>query len=751
MIRRYPSLFLLCFVVSGVAAAELSRYPSWLFLLAAIVMFVLGVLGVSRYRTFAAVVFGLAFFCFSGFHYALEVYDTGPNHISRFARSDQMYHIFGRVSDWPELKSSRTEVKVALDSIISDRTYQVSGAIMLRVGDTTTALQRNDRVELFGRIYPVVSRSGTDGFDYGRYLHLRGIFGVVYLPSLLHVRSDHSGSHGLFRQVDQLRRSITGSFARNLTPASAAVASGFLIGETRNISPEIYSRFRDSGTLHLLAVSGSNVAIVLLFIAYILRPFSLRRGRRAIVLFGVIFLFAALSYGDSSVTRASIMASLVILAGLLERKIDLNNIIAATALVILLFDPAQLFDVGFQLSFVTAWGLIFIVPRLGRLFAPIHRRPVYRYAIFPLMISLVAQICSAPLVAYHFQRVPLVSVVANLAIVPLVSLAVIGILVLLVADLILPSLGLLVGSLLNVLMKSILWLLDIFGGDHVPVLQLSDWPVGWLLAIYALIFLIALAIRSRAARRAAIFASLIMANFALVSGIVSAFEVRHSRSVHLFGLPGGVGAVVRHFDSNEADLVITDIHRKEWEIDEVVVVPALRNLGIDRLHQIILMRADYGAIDDIVRLVATYQVETLFVAAFLENSARDLIDRRPDSGKAPSVKILVGGAPEPVLDGYCMSGSDLLLSFGSGRIRFVSGCQPDEEPPDSQQIPSAVVFGNRCSLPDDQIQLLFAAGYAQIVCARLDGFQSDSRIFDLSGLGNLTLFPTVSGITVCAE
>ena len=112
---------------------------------------VLGVLGVGRYRSAAAIALGLAFFCFSGFHYALEVYDTGPNHISRFARQDQVYHIFGRVSDWPELKTNRTEVKVSLDSIISDRTYQVNGAIMLRVRDTTTALQRSDRVELFGR------------------------------------------------------------------------------------------------------------------------------------------------------------------------------------------------------------------------------------------------------------------------------------------------------------------------------------------------------------------------------------------------------------------------------------------------------------------------------------------------------------------------------------------------------------------------------------------------------------------------
>ncbi|MDH4156400.1 MAG: ComEC family competence protein, partial [candidate division Zixibacteria bacterium] len=378
--------------------ADQTHWSSWTFLLPALFFALTGLLSFARQgQSRAALLLALSMLFFSAFHFAIKAYDTGPHHVSNFTDPGVRYHIFGRVSDWPVLKSNRTEIKVRVDSLVCDRSIPVNGSVLLKVTDTTTALQRGDRLEFYGRIYPLPDRRQPGSFDYGRFLKLRGVFGLVYMPNLLDLRVDKGNRYGASNLTDRLRQLVSGSFQRNLSPTAAALAAGFLIGETRDIPAEIYTMFRDSGTLHLLAVSGSNVAIVLLFFVYIMRPLSLSRLKRSIALLAVVGLFTLLSYGEPSVVRASIMASLVILAKLLERRFDLNNIIAATALIILLFEPTQLFNIGFQLSFVTAWGLIFVTPQVHRRFHAYHTRRWYRFIVFPVMISFIAQICSAPL------------------------------------------------------------------------------------------------------------------------------------------------------------------------------------------------------------------------------------------------------------------------------------------------------------------------------------------------------------------
>ena len=387
MVRNYPSVFVLVLVVIGIVAADwLVLSPYWL-LPAAVVFFMAAAYAVSRQRRSTGIaLMGLTFCFVSAFQFGLKYNQAGPGDLRTLLKEPILGRVFGRVSDWPRLKPGRTEIVVDLDSLErSDQVgvdrRRVDGSLLLKVSDTTTALQRGDRVSFRARLYPVRERRRA-GFDYGRYLNLKGIGAVAYLPTLLSVEVDRRPALGFYAVVDYLRSAVRGSLDRNLSEQAAGLARGFLIGETRDIPPDIYGMFRDSGTLHLLAVSGSNVALVIFFLIWLMRPFWFSPPVRSAILLTVIVIFAGLSYGDPSVVRASIMATLVIGARLLGRTYDLNNIIAATALVILLIEPAQLFDVGFQLSFATAWGLIFITPRLTPLFKRFHDRRWYRWLVF---------------------------------------------------------------------------------------------------------------------------------------------------------------------------------------------------------------------------------------------------------------------------------------------------------------------------------------------------------------------------------
>ncbi|HKK20714.1 MAG TPA: ComEC/Rec2 family competence protein, partial [candidate division Zixibacteria bacterium] len=451
MFRKYPSLCLLAGVTAGILLADTLRIPAWVFMIFCLVLGSVAMLTLAARRRllFAVLCIG-TFCCFAALRFALSYYDLSANNVIQYADGSHSYRLFGTVSDWPRLKPELTEIRLDLDSLVTQRSLLVRGTVLLRITDTTTAIQRGDRIECYGRIYPVKSGRSGSTFDYQRFLRLKGISGTVYLPTLLDVRIDRRNRYSFFAFIDRLRSTIRSSFYRNLTPEAAALATGFLIGETRDIPVDLYQRFRESGTLHLLAVSGSNVALILVSVVALLRPFRIRRKPRALLLMAIVVVFSFLSYGEPSVLRAAVMAGLVLGASVLERKYDLNNVIALAALIILLADPSQLFDVGFQLSFVIAWGLIFILPKVTALLSAHRNKRWYRYLVFPLLVSLTAQVCATGLIGLYFQQVPVLSPAANLIVVPLVSVVVVGSLILLLADLVLPILGLMVGSWLNV-------------------------------------------------------------------------------------------------------------------------------------------------------------------------------------------------------------------------------------------------------------------------------------------------------------
>jgi len=679
MIRKYPSLLLLLFVVSGIVISDQTRLPCWMFLFGSLACCVGGFIGLTRHSSrVSTILFGLSLLFFSAFNFGIRFYDVGPRHVSRVLQDGEAYHIFGEVTDWPRLKTNHTEIKIALDSITTDATRKVRGTILLKLTDTTTALQRGDRVEFHGRIYSVKGSNLPGKFDYQRYLYLKGVYGIVYLPTLLDVRIDKGNRFGIFNYVDKLRASIRNSFYRNLSPTAAALAAGFLIGETRDIPTTIYSRFRDTGTLHLLAVSGSNVALVVLSFMFLLRPFSLSRRKRAVILLLVVFLFALLSYGEPSVMRASVMAALVIAAGVLERRYDLNNVIAATALIILLFDPAQLYDVGFQLSFVTAWGLIFFTPRVMELLRRYHLRFRYRWLIFPLMISVIAQVCSMPLIALYFQRLPVISVVANLIIVPLVSIAVIGIILLLVAHLIWPLLGMFVGSLLNQLLNLVVYLLGVLGGENIPLIKIGEIPPLAVLLFYAYLVLIAVSLKSKPVQRAALISLLAVVNIGLAVGVVGSVKQPDGTSIYALTVPGGVAAIVKQTGASDGDLIVTGLAGKDYEIDDRIIVPILEGLEISRVNSLFIVSADFDAIDDLVRLAERYRVETIYVAASLEKSIADVVRAIGAEGKAGRVVLFPKSLPASGKQGYYPSRFGVLANLGSMLVLFTDRMEPQQ-------------------------------------------------------------------------
>lgn len=725
MIRKQPALFVLVWAVLGIVLADQLRLPSWLPLLVSAFLVVAGLYAVYRTRPTAGTILlgaGLGFLV--GFHFSLNHVDIGPRHIAIAAQQSRLYRIYGRVADWPDLRQNRTEIKLAVDSIRGDITRPVAGAVILKIGDTTTALQRGDRIEFAGRIYPLPSGSAAGSFDYGRYLNLKGVQGIVYLNSLLNVRVDRRPRVGWLSLVDDLRAAVSSSFRRNLTPTASALAGGFLIGETRDIPVEVYEMFRDSGTLHLLAVSGSNVALVLAFFLALLRPFQLRPFGRSLILLAVIVLFAGLSYGEPSVVRASLMASLVIGARLLRRTHDLNNIIALTALIILAVEPSQLFDVGFQLSFITAWGLILLVPRVCAPLKPYHGRWWYRGIIFPLIVAVVAQVCSTPVVAYYFGRIPVISIFANLVIVVMVSIGVVAILAMLVIDLIWPLLGLMAGSLVNIWLNLIVSSLVWMGGDEIPVIQtgpLLDGAAGvWLvILVYVLIVLAGFAISCKPARRAILILTLLVGNLILLGAAFAGSE-NDRLEVTFTTVPGGLAATVTDPSTQQTDLIITGIRHKPYPIDERIIWPWLQRKGVEEVRRVFLLAADYDAIDDVLRLTSRTNCRSLQITDRLRPSVRDHVRSLEKRADSLTIQYFRTAGDSGGDTGYSWQDGGLHLQTPGASLLFVDRLQSANLTPLDTVRAAFLAVGQKWTGSANDWVELHSRGYRGVICSKFE-------------------------------
>ena len=623
MLRRYPALYLLVWVVAGIILAELFKFSSVLFLM--IAMSLAGAAIFVKFKNksvLTMILLGSAILFYSSFNYSLRVNDPGLIHISNLINEKIRCRVFGEINDWPKLKSNRTEIPLDLDSIFTDQAIATYGKILIKLSDTSTVIQRGDKLEFYGTIYPVRQFENSTGFDYGRYLQIKGLFGIVYLPTLLNVRIEKSSRFDLFNLVHNIRKSIRDSFYRNLSPPSASLASGFLIGETRNISSDVYRYFRDSGTLHLLTVSGSNVALVILFFIIILKPFSVSRNQRSIILIIVIFLFIFVSYSEPSVIRAGLMATIIILAGIIQRKYDINNIIALTALLILLIEPTQFFEVGFQLSFVTAWGIILAVPIYEDIIKRYRLVRWRKYLFMIFAVSLTAQLFSAPLIILYFKQIPLYSLAANMVIVPLVSIALFGILALLIVDLILPILGQFIGAVLNYFLLKIVTVIEFFGANDNSVVEIGKISLFSFLFCYLFLVGLIFAYKSIRVRRYLLILSLVFINVFFLSKLLLTDSNTQQQAV-LFEIPGGEILFLGDGDKS-CDLVITNCYGTDYPIDEYIINPFLKERGINKIDNMIILFSQYDGLNDLIEVAVEFETEVIHISKELEQSFKDI-------------------------------------------------------------------------------------------------------------------------------
>jgi len=349
-------------------------------------------------------------------------------------RAQSLTAVTGEVISYPSVGWGRVSFTLRPDELPGDLrvTWEaVEGAACRRI-------RFGDRVIARGAVR---LPEPFEGFDYPSYLERQGVFATMYAEGAEAVSASPGESISLLAAGDGLRQRLILRLREHLGEDEASLAQGLLLGDRSAMSEEIEDRFGETGLMHLLAVSGLHLGILLAGAWFGLRKSGLRPVAAYPIVGLLVLAFLWVVGPRVSLIRASLMFAFLGLGSvladvglILRRSIDPLNGLAAAGLTILALMPGQLFESGFQLSFAATAGILVAfqpwmrvhwegwTQRWVRRLPEILRRPALS-AVSLTVVSLAAQASAAPVVAWHFGTLHLFLVLTNLLVIPLVTIA----------------------------------------------------------------------------------------------------------------------------------------------------------------------------------------------------------------------------------------------------------------------------------------------------------------------------------------
>ncbi len=330
--------------------------------------------------------------------------------------------------------------------IETDDKSETSNRIRVIWRDPGLTLHQGDRVRFQGTIHRPKGSLNPSGFDYAAYMVHHGIDFVAALSgpdAVTLIERPLTGRWHIWGQVDQWRNIVRQAAIHTLSQPSLGIYLGMIIGERGFLEQEVQEWFMITGTVHLLSISGSHLGLVavVLFglvkrsILWLPSALLLTISRRltpsqiAILLtWPAVALYAVLAGAELATIRSLIMITLGMATVWLGHQRHLGHAMAAALLIIVLHDPRAIFDISFQLSFLSVLAILSLlahIPVANEDEAASHRHPHTRITsavLSAIMISGTVTLATLPLVAFYFNQVPWMGVITNLLAVPFTGL-----------------------------------------------------------------------------------------------------------------------------------------------------------------------------------------------------------------------------------------------------------------------------------------------------------------------------------------
>ena len=377
----------------------------------------------------------------------LNFHINSNTHYTHFEKEQGIYAVKGIVISNFKTTEKNTKHLVSISEIDSKK---ASGKILTYVRKgSSKELIPGDEIVFVSEIQPIPKNFNPYQFDYASYLEHQNVFHQVFLKENNYFLVKHHKNWNSFWY--NLQNKLVTSFnIHTFSNENKSILNSLLFGQRKLLDKETITTYSNAGIIHILAISGLHVGILYLLFQFLLKP--LRRFKKgkiielALILF-FLWSFAILTGLSASVTRAVTMFSVIAIGKFLTRNTNTYNTIAFSALLLLIFNPNFIFDVGFQMSYSAVLAIVAFHPFFHYFY--FNKSKLTKFFIDLILVSLAAQIGVLPLSLFYFNQFPILFLVANIVVIPLTTFILwLGVSIL-ILNFIFPKLSQLLGQLLD--------------------------------------------------------------------------------------------------------------------------------------------------------------------------------------------------------------------------------------------------------------------------------------------------------------
>ncbi|MCH2196887.1 ComEC/Rec2 family competence protein [Kordia sp.] len=352
----------------------------------------------------------------------IENFHEEKNHASHYSHIDTIESTEFRIH---EVLKSNSYYHKYIGEVLRANDAAASGKILVHIRkDSLTKTFPVDTV-LYTKqsLSTVTSALNPTSFDYKAYLNDRYVYMQLYLKTgeFIHGTNPPKTVYGY---AARLRNTIHNRLvAANFQTDELAVIEALLLGQRQHISKELHNNYANAGAIHILAISGLHVGILMLIIQFVLRPlqrFRYGKSLKVVLMLAILWSFAFVSGLSASVVRAVTMFTAIVVATYFRRQANTLQVLTVSMFFLLLCKPHFLFDVGFQLSYAAVFSIVCLQPLWKKLWNPTSFLGSSFWGL--LTVSLSAQLGVLPLSLYYFHQFPGLFFVANLTIIPVLGI-----------------------------------------------------------------------------------------------------------------------------------------------------------------------------------------------------------------------------------------------------------------------------------------------------------------------------------------
>lgn len=350
------------------------------------------------------------------------------NHFSKH-KSAKGYVI--KISSNPLVKpksiSAEVVVLEAFDSINSKKCIG-KAQLFFALDSHSRQLKYGDVLLIANTLQTIAKPSNPHQFDFSKYYQAKNIFHNGYVAANDWRQLPYNKGNVLFTFAYKTQNVLQAKFKHFFKDeAVRGVAQAIVFGYKEELDEEWLEAFSKTGTIHVLAVSGLHVGIIYVLLAFAIR-LKQSKGKglaiKTLIILAILFGYSLITGFSPSVSRASIMFGLVLVSSVFAQKTSIYNTLSFACLVLLIANPNNLFNVGFQFSFLAVFGIVFYKDRFRRILPTSNW--LLDKIITLMAVSIAAQITTFPLGLYYFHQYPNLFVFSNLLVIPCITIILYG-------------------------------------------------------------------------------------------------------------------------------------------------------------------------------------------------------------------------------------------------------------------------------------------------------------------------------------